>query len=189
MEVFFFFFFFFTEVQVSTELYDIELLIKWCASFAKWLALDEPVTICLCLTNRTESLYREDKYLLASCNTICDCPRTSWDPVCGENGLTYVSPCLAGCRTSRGSGMDTVSAASEPGAWFWNNGMCLLSRPVPSKNASHIVLCFVCFSQHSLRGVHNLFFFSSKATLNFWSFLRLFFPRLGSVLSKHGGVS
>uniref|UniRef100_A0A8C1QCJ3 Solute carrier organic anion transporter family member n=1 Tax=Cyprinus carpio TaxID=7962 RepID=A0A8C1QCJ3_CYPCA len=50
----------------------------------------------------------KDKYLLASCNTICDCPRRNWDPVCGENGLTYISPCLAGCRTSHGSGMDTV---------------------------------------------------------------------------------
>ncbi|KTG38236.1 hypothetical protein cypCar_00037954 [Cyprinus carpio] len=58
--------------------------------------------------NGTESLYKEDKYLLASCNTICDCPRRNWDPVCGENGLTYISPCLAGCRTSHGSGMDTV---------------------------------------------------------------------------------
>ncbi|XP_073694632.1 solute carrier organic anion transporter family member 1C1 [Garra rufa] len=58
--------------------------------------------------NGTESLYKADSPLWASCNTNCKCPETSWDPVCGENGLTYVSPCLAGCRTSHGSGMDTV---------------------------------------------------------------------------------
>uniref|UniRef100_A0A673JEE2 Solute carrier organic anion transporter family member n=1 Tax=Sinocyclocheilus rhinocerous TaxID=307959 RepID=A0A673JEE2_9TELE len=46
--------------------------------------------------------------LLASCNADCQCPETNWDPMCGENGLTYFSPCLAGCRTSHGSGMDTV---------------------------------------------------------------------------------
>ncbi|XP_059360726.1 solute carrier organic anion transporter family member 1C1-like isoform X2 [Carassius carassius] len=55
-----------------------------------------------------ESLYKMDSSLLASCNTDCQCPETNWDPVCGENGLTYFSPCLAGCRTSHGSGLDTV---------------------------------------------------------------------------------
>uniref|UniRef100_A0A8C2B007 Solute carrier organic anion transporter family member n=1 Tax=Cyprinus carpio TaxID=7962 RepID=A0A8C2B007_CYPCA len=47
-------------------------------------------------------------FLMASCNADCQCPETNWDPVCGENGLTYFSPCLAGCRTSHGSGIDTV---------------------------------------------------------------------------------
>uniref|UniRef100_A0A9J8A005 Solute carrier organic anion transporter family member n=1 Tax=Cyprinus carpio carpio TaxID=630221 RepID=A0A9J8A005_CYPCA len=55
-----------------------------------------------------ESLYKVDSSLLASCNADCQCPETNWDPVCGENGLTYFSPCLAGCRTSHGSGIDTV---------------------------------------------------------------------------------
>ncbi|CAM4561769.1 unnamed protein product [Leuciscus chuanchicus] len=58
--------------------------------------------------NGTESLYKVDSSLLATCNAGCQCPEANWDPVCGENGLTYVSPCLAGCRTSHGSGKDTV---------------------------------------------------------------------------------
>ncbi|KAK7129643.1 hypothetical protein R3I93_019325 [Phoxinus phoxinus] len=58
--------------------------------------------------NGTDSLYKVDSSLLASCNAGCQCPEANWDPVCGENGLTYVSPCLAGCRTSHGSGKDTV---------------------------------------------------------------------------------
>ncbi|XP_016134789.1 solute carrier organic anion transporter family member 1C1-like isoform X1 [Sinocyclocheilus grahami] len=58
--------------------------------------------------NGTESLCKVDSSLLASCNADCQCPETNWDPVCGENGLTYFSPCLAGCRTSHGSGMNTV---------------------------------------------------------------------------------
>lgn len=51
-----------------------------------------------------------DKHLLfTDCNSKCVCSSSDWDPVCGENGVTYVSPCLAGCTTSAGSGKNTVS--------------------------------------------------------------------------------
>ncbi|XP_030630784.1 solute carrier organic anion transporter family member 1C1 [Chanos chanos] len=55
-----------------------------------------------------ESLSYQESSLYVACNGECACSGKDWDPVCGENGLTYVSPCLAGCRTSSGSGMDTV---------------------------------------------------------------------------------
>ena len=37
--------------------------------------------------------------LRASCNFGCDCDRNEVEPVCGTNGLTYFSPCHAGCTT------------------------------------------------------------------------------------------
>ncbi|XP_066561698.1 solute carrier organic anion transporter family member 1C1 isoform X2 [Amia ocellicauda] len=49
-----------------------------------------------------------ERSLLADCNSGCLCSGKEWDPVCGENGITYISPCLAGCRTSSGSGKNTV---------------------------------------------------------------------------------
>ncbi|XP_023681683.1 solute carrier organic anion transporter family member 1C1-like isoform X2 [Paramormyrops kingsleyae] len=55
-----------------------------------------------------EGLSYNEKSQLADCNSGCFCSTNDWDPVCGENGITYVSPCLAGCRTSRGSGKNTV---------------------------------------------------------------------------------
>lgn len=35
--------------------------------------------------------------LTASCNFGCECRMTDVEPVCGNNGLTYFSPCHAGC--------------------------------------------------------------------------------------------
>ncbi|KAJ8381717.1 hypothetical protein SKAU_G00024950 [Synaphobranchus kaupii] len=49
-----------------------------------------------------------ERALFADCNSGCLCSGKDWDPVCGENGMTYISPCLAGCQSSSGSGKSTV---------------------------------------------------------------------------------
>uniref|UniRef100_A0A8C2STS9 Solute carrier organic anion transporter family member n=1 Tax=Coturnix japonica TaxID=93934 RepID=A0A8C2STS9_COTJA len=46
--------------------------------------------------------------LLSECNLGCMCSQNDWDPICGENGITYISACLAGCQASNGSGKNTV---------------------------------------------------------------------------------
>ncbi|XP_046509050.1 solute carrier organic anion transporter family member 1B3 [Equus quagga] len=40
---------------------------------------------------------------LSYCNSDCNCDKNQWEPVCGDNGITYVSPCLAGCNSSSGN--------------------------------------------------------------------------------------
>ncbi|KAG7454560.1 hypothetical protein MATL_G00261030 [Megalops atlanticus] len=45
-----------------------------------------------------------ERSLFADCNMGCLCSGKDWDPVCGENGITYISPCLAGCQSNSGSG-------------------------------------------------------------------------------------
>ncbi|XP_027451629.1 solute carrier organic anion transporter family member 1A2 isoform X2 [Callorhinus ursinus] len=46
--------------------------------------------------------------ILADCNRDCNCPTKTWDPVCGNNGVSYMSACLAGCETSVGTGINMV---------------------------------------------------------------------------------
>ena len=46
--------------------------------------------------------------LTASCNFGCECDMNDVQPVCGANGLTYFSPCHAGC-TSVGTNNDNYT--------------------------------------------------------------------------------
>ncbi|XP_076796887.1 solute carrier organic anion transporter family member 1A5-like isoform X3 [Arvicanthis niloticus] len=52
-------------------------------------------------------LYMENN-VLADCNTGCSCLTKAWDPVCGDNGLAYMTACLAGCEESVGTGTNMV---------------------------------------------------------------------------------
>ncbi|XP_052031169.1 solute carrier organic anion transporter family member 1A6-like isoform X2 [Apodemus sylvaticus] len=54
-----------------------------------------------------QSFDMENKFL-ADCNTRCSCLTKTWDPVCGDNGIAYMSPCLAGCKKSVGTGINMV---------------------------------------------------------------------------------
>lgn len=47
--------------------------------------------------------------ILDDCNMDCNCPTKTWDPVCGSNGLSYMSACLAGCETFVGTGLNMVT--------------------------------------------------------------------------------
>ncbi|NXM06969.1 SO1C1 protein, partial [Tyrannus savana] len=49
-----------------------------------------------------------EQAVFSECNAGCSCSNNDWDPICGENGVTYISACLAGCQASNGSGKNTV---------------------------------------------------------------------------------
>uniref|UniRef100_A0A672ZL20 Solute carrier organic anion transporter family member n=1 Tax=Sphaeramia orbicularis TaxID=375764 RepID=A0A672ZL20_9TELE len=76
--------------------------------------------------------YTGYRSLFSDCNLGCLCSRREWDPVCGENGISYVSPCLAGCTSSTGSARNTVFgncrclalADAQPGNLTATPGQC-----------------------------------------------------------------
>lgn len=51
--------------------------------------------------------------LTAACNFGCECHMTDVEPVCGNNGLTYFSPCHAGCTAFSSSSNYTNCACVQ----------------------------------------------------------------------------
>uniref|UniRef100_A0A3Q0T6D9 Solute carrier organic anion transporter family member n=1 Tax=Amphilophus citrinellus TaxID=61819 RepID=A0A3Q0T6D9_AMPCI len=56
----------------------------------------------------TQSVSSSREMLFSECNSNCSCSAEEWDPVCSDSGITYISPCLAGCLSSSGHGKNTV---------------------------------------------------------------------------------
>lgn len=51
--------------------------------------------------------------LTAACNFGCECHMTDVEPVCGNNGLTYFSPCHAGCTSSSSSNYSNCACVHQ----------------------------------------------------------------------------
>ncbi|XP_054480337.1 solute carrier organic anion transporter family member 1C1-like [Anoplopoma fimbria] len=67
--------------------------------------------------------------LLSQCNMGCSCSVKHWDPVCAYNGVTYASPCLAGCQTSSGTGKEMM----------FHNCTCAAEMITPRTNMSAVL--------------------------------------------------
>ncbi|XP_053112162.1 solute carrier organic anion transporter family member 1B3-like isoform X2 [Hemicordylus capensis] len=67
--------------------------------------------------------------LSSACNANCTCATNQWDPVCGANGITYVSACFAGCKNTTGSQKDTV----------FHNCDCIEKADFATRNSSAVL--------------------------------------------------
>ncbi|XP_071400302.1 solute carrier organic anion transporter family member 3A1 isoform X3 [Centroberyx affinis] len=75
----------------------------------------------------------------AQCISHCNCFTSSISPVCGSNGVTYLSACFAGCSRSNLTGCTCISSDSELATAV--PGKC----PTPGcQEAFLIFLCVIC---------------------------------------------
>ncbi|XP_053565771.1 solute carrier organic anion transporter family member 2A1 [Bombina bombina] len=73
-----------------------------------------------------------------TCNRHCACPDTTFNPVCGSDGVEYLSPCHAGCRSYNTSTLGKtsvtyVNCSCVGGDFTAKTGSCLVS-------CSHLLL-------------------------------------------------
>ncbi|XP_075704218.1 solute carrier organic anion transporter family member 1C1-like, partial [Rhinoderma darwinii] len=86
---------------------------------------------------------------LADCNVRCLCPQNHWEPVCGENGVTYYSACFAGCRLTNGTGKAAVyyNCSCVTGSSLLSGGSSAVPGPCSrGRTCSRMFLYFVLVS-------------------------------------------
>uniref|UniRef100_A0A8C1N2B9 Solute carrier organic anion transporter family member n=1 Tax=Cyprinus carpio TaxID=7962 RepID=A0A8C1N2B9_CYPCA len=116
--------------------------------------------------------------LISQCNMACSCSLKHWDPICASNGLTYASPCLAGCQTSTGRGKEMV----------FQNCTCIGDSPFPYANMSAVLGqcprksdCDYMFKFYMAVAVIGSFFPACAATPSYIILLRSINPELKSL--------
>ncbi|KAK2832412.1 hypothetical protein Q7C36_015874 [Tachysurus vachellii] len=120
----------------------------------------------------------QQQSLVSQCNSGCSCSLKHWDPVCAYNGLTYSTPCLAGCQSSTGYGKEMV----------FHNCSCVAEAPLPSINMSAVLgqcprkdNCDYIFKIYMVMTVLGAFVTASGATPGYIVLLRSIQPDLKSL--------
>uniref|UniRef100_H2LXW0 Solute carrier organic anion transporter family member n=1 Tax=Oryzias latipes TaxID=8090 RepID=H2LXW0_ORYLA len=108
----------------------------------------------------------------------CSCSADEWDPVCADSGITYISPCMAGCLNSSGYGKNTV----------FHNCSCV-STSFPAGTSSSVKLgqcphakdCSRSFTSYMAVSVLSSFISSLGATPGYMVIIRCISPELKSL--------
>ncbi|XP_072233910.1 solute carrier organic anion transporter family member 1C1-like [Leuresthes tenuis] len=128
--------------------------------------------------NGTRSISYDGKTLFSDCNRDCSCSAEEWDPVCSDSGITYVSPCMAGCLSSSGQGKNTV---------FHNCSCVSTSFPAGSTTSvrlgqcPHAKDCSRSFTSYMAVSVLSSFINSLGATPGYMVIIRCISPELKSL--------
>uniref|UniRef100_A0A8C6NL93 Solute carrier organic anion transporter family member n=1 Tax=Nothobranchius furzeri TaxID=105023 RepID=A0A8C6NL93_NOTFU len=128
--------------------------------------------------NGTKTVLYNGEMLFSECNRNCSCSAEQWDPVCSGSGITYISPCMAGCLTSSGHGKHTV----------FNNCSCVsASFPVGSTTSvrmgqcPHAKDCSRSFTSYMAVSVLSSFINALGATPGYMVIIRCIPPDLKSL--------
>ncbi|KAM3587681.1 uncharacterized protein V6R79_011678 [Siganus canaliculatus] len=121
--------------------------------------------------------YSRDR-LFSDCNRDCSCSAEEWDPVCSDSGITYISPCMAGCLSSSGHGRNTI----------FHNCSCL-SASFPAGSSTSVRLgqcphakdCSRSFTSYMAVSVLSSFINSLGLTPGYMVIIRCISPELKSL--------
>ncbi|KAJ8006893.1 hypothetical protein DPEC_G00111940 [Dallia pectoralis] len=172
----------------------ISSLLSFCLLISQYFLICENAQVAgLTMTYQgAPEVSNQQTSLLSQCNTGCSCSLKHWDPVCTGNGLTYASPCLAGCQTSTGVGKKMPWSPWTPHLEVFHNCTCMRELaedlfPKPS-NMSAILGqcprmgdCDLMFKLYMAISVLGAFLSSCGATPSYIVLLRSISPDLKSL--------
>ncbi|XP_003405728.1 solute carrier organic anion transporter family member 1C1 isoform X1 [Loxodonta africana] len=109
----------------------------------------------------TKSVSYNEQALFTDCNSRCKCSETKWEPMCGENGITYASACLAGCQNFTRNGKNIMFynctcvgiAASKSGNSSGMVGRCQKDNGCPKMFLYFLVISVITSYTLSLGGI------------------------------------
>ncbi|CAO2607087.1 Solute carrier organic anion transporter family member 1C1 [Lemmus lemmus] len=109
----------------------------------------------------TKPVSYHERALFSDCNSRCKCSESKWEPMCGDNGITYVSACLAGCQSSSQSGKNIIFsnctcvglAAPKSGNWSGMMGRCQKDNECPQMFLYFLVISVITSYTLSLGGI------------------------------------
>ncbi|XP_036036605.1 solute carrier organic anion transporter family member 1C1 isoform X3 [Onychomys torridus] len=109
----------------------------------------------------TKPVSYHERALFSDCNSRCKCSESKWEPMCGDNGITYVSACLAGCQSSSQSGKNIIFsnctcvglAAPKSGNWSGMMGRCQKDNGCPQMFLYFLVISVITSYTLSLGGI------------------------------------
>ncbi|XP_042847799.1 solute carrier organic anion transporter family member 1C1 isoform X3 [Panthera tigris] len=109
----------------------------------------------------TKPVSYHERALFSDCNSRCKCSETKWEPVCGDNGITYASACFAGCQTSTRNGQTMMFynctcvgiAASKSGNSSGVMGRCQKDNGCPKMFLYFLVISVITSYTLSLGGI------------------------------------
>ncbi|XP_063356996.1 solute carrier organic anion transporter family member 1C1-like isoform X1 [Pelmatolapia mariae] len=128
--------------------------------------------------NGTKGILYSREMLFSECNRDCLCSAEEWDPVCSDSGITYISPCMAGCLSSSGHGKNTV----------FHNCTCV-STSFPAGSSTSVRLgqcphakdCSRSFTSYMAISVLSSFINALGATPGYMVIIRCITPELKSL--------
>ncbi|XP_055990592.1 solute carrier organic anion transporter family member 1C1 isoform X1 [Sorex fumeus] len=109
----------------------------------------------------TKPVSYHERALFSDCNSRCKCSETKWDPMCGENGITYASACFAGCQISTRTGKTTIfynctcvgTSTPQSGNSSGMGGRCHKDNGCPQMFLYFIVISVITSYTLSLGGI------------------------------------
>ncbi|XP_077449950.1 solute carrier organic anion transporter family member 1C1-like [Stigmatopora argus] len=128
--------------------------------------------------NGTPGVLHGGQNLFSKCNSNCSCSLDDWDPVCSDSGITYITPCLAGCLSYIGYGRETV----------FHNCTCV-SASYPEGSSTSVKLgqcpqaksCSQSFTSYMAVSVLSAFINSLGITPAYMVIIRCITPQLKSL--------